>query len=152
VQDSPFPHDNVFFRFFRAGQPLRQIVARSVEGSGLSGEEYGVVSGIAGLAPVAPTELAAQLGMPPTTISVYVARFLERGLVRRLPNPRDRRSYLLELTDTGVDVIRYVGPRLRVHAEALMAASDLSFEELMRALGTIDRAGREALDADTTNV
>jgi hypothetical protein len=49
-------------------------------------------------------------------------------------------------------VIRYVGPRLRVHAEALMAASDLSFEELMRALGTIDRAGREALDADTTNV
>lgn len=152
MSDSPFPHDNVFFRFFRAGQPLRAIVGRAVEGSGLSGEEYGVLSGIAGLQPVAPSELASVLGMPPTTISVYVARFLERGIVERLPNPRDGRSYLLELTDAGVDVIRTVGPRLRKYGDALLEASDLSFDDLMTALGAIDRAGRRALDADTTSV
>jgi hypothetical protein len=33
-----------------------------------------------------------------------------------------------------------------------MAASDLSFEELMNALGTLETAARTALDADTTNV
>jgi DNA-binding MarR family transcriptional regulator len=152
VRDSPFPHDNVFFRFFRAGQPLRAIVGRAVEGSGLSGEEYGVLSGIAGLQPVAPSELASALGMPPTTISVYAARFLERRIVRRLPNPRDGRSYLLELTEEGLDVIRYVAPRLRTYAETFIASSEVSFDELMRALGAIDRAGRHALDADTTNV
>jgi DNA-binding MarR family transcriptional regulator len=152
VSDGPFEHDNVFFRFFRAGQPLREIVGRAVEGSGLSGEEYGVLSGIAGLQPVAPSELASVLGMPPTTISVYVARFLERRIVRRLPNPRDGRSYLLEVTEEGVDVIRSVGPRLRTYGDALIEASDVSFDELMRALGAIDRAGRRALDADTTSV
>ena len=152
MPDSPFPHDNVFFRFFRAGQPLREIVARAVDGSGLSGEEYGVLSGIAGLQPVAPSELASVLGMPPTTISVYAARFLERSIVRRLPHPRDGRSHLLELTDEGVDVIRYVAPRLRSYGDAFLKASDMSFEDLMRALGAIDHAGRRALDADTTSV
>jgi DNA-binding MarR family transcriptional regulator len=152
VEAGPFPHDNVLFRFFRITQSMRQLVARAVDGSGLSGEEYGVFSGIVGLGPVAPTELAAHLGVPPTTISVYLARFVDAGIARRLPNPDDGRSYLVEATDEGREVIAYVGPRLHVHADAIMAASDLSFEELMAALGSLEVAARAALDADTTNV
>ena len=39
MPDGPFPRHKVFFRFFCAGQPLREIVARAVDGSGLSGED-----------------------------------------------------------------------------------------------------------------
>ena len=105
MSESPFPYDNVLFRFFRITNSMRQLVARAVEGSGLSNDEYGVFSGILGLGPVSPTELAAQLGVPPTTISVYLARFLDQGIVRRLPNPEDGRSYLVEATDKGREVI-----------------------------------------------
>jgi DNA-binding MarR family transcriptional regulator len=152
VDESPFRHDNVLFRFFRITQSMRRLVARALEGTDLSTDEYGVFSGIVGLGPVSPTELANALGVPPTTISVYLARFLERGLVQRLPNPGDGRSYLVEATEQGRALVLRVGPRLRVEADAIMAASDLSFDELMRALGTLEQAARSAVDADTTNV
>lgn len=145
-------HDNPLFRFFRISNSMRQLVARAVEGSGLSNDEYGVLSGIVNLKRVAPTELASKLAVPPTTISVYLARFLEQGLVRRLPNPGDGRSYLVEVTEKGLEVVAFVAPRLRVQADALLAASEISFDELMGALGALEAATRTALDADTTNV
>jgi DNA-binding MarR family transcriptional regulator len=131
---------------------MRRLVARALEQEDVSPDEYGVFSGIVGLGPISPTELASALGIPPTTISVYVARFLDRGLARRRPNPDDGRSYLLEVTEDGHALVQRVGPRLRVEADALMAASDLSFEQLMSALGTLETAARTALDADTTSV
>jgi DNA-binding MarR family transcriptional regulator len=152
VSESPFPHDNPIFRFFRISNSMRQLVARAVDGSGLSPDEYGVFSGIVNLGRVAPTELAAKLGVPPTTISVYLARFLEQSLVERLPNPDDGRSYLVEPTEEGMDVVRYVAPRLRAEAQALMGASELGLDELMAALGALEVAAKAALDADTTNV
>jgi DNA-binding MarR family transcriptional regulator len=152
VAGSPFAHDNPIFRFFRISNSMRQLVARAVDGSGLSPDEYGVFSGIVTLGPVAPTELAAKLGVPPTTISVYLARFLEQGFIARLPNPGDGRSYRVEATEAGVGIVRYVGPRLRAEAEALMGASELGLDELMSALGALEAAAKTALDAGTTNV
>lgn len=152
MPESPFAHDNPLFRFFRIGNLMRQLVTRAVEGSGLSSDEYGVFSGVLNLQRVSPSELAAKLGVPPTTISVYLARFLEQGLIRRLPNPDDGRSYLVEPTDKGREVAAYVGPRLRVEAEAVLAASEVSYDDLMSALGALEAATTAALDADTTNV
>ena len=152
MPEPAFVHDNPIFRFFRISNSMRELVARAVDGSGLSPDEYGVFSGIVNLGRVSPTELAAKLGVPPTTISVYLARFLGQGIVRRLPNPEDGRSYLVEPTERGREVLAYVGPRLRVEAEALMAASELSFDELMDALGVLESAAKTALDANTTNV
>jgi DNA-binding MarR family transcriptional regulator len=152
VSESPFRHDNILFSTFRVASALRQLALRAVEGSGVSTDEYGVLSGILLLGPVSPTELAAQLGVPPTTISVYLARFGDGGLVRRIPNPADGRSYLVELTDGGHEVIRYVAPRMRREHEALMGASDLSLEDLMATLRALEEAGKKALDVDTTNV
>jgi DNA-binding MarR family transcriptional regulator len=152
VSEPAFAHDNPLFRFFRIGNSMRQLVTRAVEGSGLSSDEYGVFSGVVSLQRVSPTELASKLGVPPTTISVYLSRFLEQGLIRRLPNPDDGRSYLVEATEKGREVIAYVGPRLRVEAEAVMAASELSYEQLMEALGALEAAATAAVDASTTNV
>ena len=152
MPETPFVHDNPIFRFFRISNSMRQLVARAVDGSGLSPDEYGVFSGIVNVGRVAPTELAGKLGVPPTTISVYLARFLEQGLVERLPNPEDGRSYLVEASEKGMGVVRYVAPRLRAEAEALMGASELGLDELMAALGALEVAAKAALDAGTTNM
>jgi DNA-binding MarR family transcriptional regulator len=152
VPESPFRHDNVLFSTFRIASGLRQLAQRAVEGSGVSTDEYGVLSGILVLGPVSPTELAAQLGIPATTMSVYLGRFVDGGLVRRLPNPEDGRSYLVELTDAGHDVIKFVAPRMRREHDALMARSALSREDLMLTLRALEEATKTALDADTTSV
>ena len=51
------------------------------------------------LAPVTPSAISQQTGIPTTTLRDNVQRLVDRGLVRRAPNPADGRSYLIELTD-----------------------------------------------------
>ena len=53
------------------------------------------------LQPVTPGTLAAETGLPPTTIRDYVGRLVKRGDVRRVPNRSDGRSYFLVLTPSG---------------------------------------------------
>jgi DNA-binding MarR family transcriptional regulator len=53
------------------------------------------------LQPVTPGRLAAETGLPPTTIRDYVRRLVASGDARRVPNPADGRSYHLVLTAKG---------------------------------------------------
>ena len=48
-----------------------------------------------------PTALAAETGIPPTTIRDSIRRLVERGDVRKQPNPSDGRSYHLVLSPQG---------------------------------------------------
>ena len=53
------------------------------------------------LQPVTPRRLAAETGLPPTTIRDYVRRLVASGDARKVPNPADGRSYHLVLTAKG---------------------------------------------------
>jgi DNA-binding MarR family transcriptional regulator len=69
--------------------------------SGLSADDFGLYSLLAGYGPATPTQLARWTGMRPTTISAALRRMADRGDSDRLPNPEDRRSYLLALSEAG---------------------------------------------------
>ncbi|MFA9566220.1 MAG: MarR family winged helix-turn-helix transcriptional regulator, partial [Acidimicrobiales bacterium] len=71
--------------------------------------EFAVYSVLASGDGMTPTELAHWMAAPPTTVSSYVKRFEQRGHVRRVPNPDDRRSYRLQLTASGRRVHRSAG-------------------------------------------
>jgi DNA-binding MarR family transcriptional regulator len=79
------------------GQLLESVVAPS----GLTGNEFAVSSWLNVSGRATPTELAADLGMKPTTLTSVIERLVRKGHVRRRPNPEDGRSYLLELTARG---------------------------------------------------
>jgi MarR family transcriptional regulator, organic hydroperoxide resistance regulator len=68
-------------------------------------------------------DLAAELGVSTGGVSKLVDRLEARGLCRRLPNPSDRRSSLVELTATGGQTC--AGARLAVDQvlSALLAGS-----------------------------
>ena len=70
--------------------------------AGLTADEFAVYSMLRGSDDGStPSELAGWMAAPPTTVSSYVKRFEGRGHVERVPNPDDRRSYRLRLTDDG---------------------------------------------------
>ena len=150
----PLGSENVLFQLFRTQQALRPLMARAVEGTGISPDEYGVLGVIGLVGPMTPTDLARRLGMAPTTVSVYAARFLERGHVRRLPNPADGRSYLLEATDDGRQIVRTIAPRIGDAVERLGAASDRPLREIFDALAGLEEAARrvstDAVDGGST--
>ena len=140
--------DNVLLQMFRTADATRELMQRAVAGTGVTPPEYAVLSAIGVLRSVSPTELALRLRVPPTSISRHVARVVDAGLAVRSPNPADRRSYLLELTDAGRDITRTIAPRVRALVERLRARADL--DEIEAALVTLEKAARAiALDTAT---
>jgi len=49
-------------------------------------------------------EIKERLDIPPSTLSSAINRLEERGLIKRLINTKDRRSFRLELTDKGEEI------------------------------------------------
>src|SRR4029453_19497638 len=84
---------SLLFELYAATQAARALVASAMVGSPLTPEEYAVYSILFDEGPHAPSELAARAGMPPTSMSHFVRRMLERGHAERATSDEDRRSY-----------------------------------------------------------
>jgi len=86
------------------------LVGRELEAAGVPPQLFSFLGWVALLEPVTPGELAAETGMPPTTIRDYVRRLVGRGDVRKQPNPADGRSYHLVLSPQGRRLMERGGP------------------------------------------
>jgi DNA-binding MarR family transcriptional regulator len=78
-----------------------QISNAELRASGVDPAEYGLLSFIGVLQPVTRTNLAEATGENRTTQRDGLRRRIEQGHIREVPNPRDGRSTLLELTPAG---------------------------------------------------
>jgi DNA-binding MarR family transcriptional regulator len=68
-------------------------------------------------------DISAELGLTAGGASKAVDRVEREGLCRRLPNPDDRRSSLLELTPPGAALLAQCEPVVRAELERLLDGS-----------------------------
>lgn len=119
--------------FLKAGttsQLVGQIVGRQVEPVGIPAFLLALLTHIRDHEPVTPTTVSAVSGAPLTTLRDNIQRLVDRGLVRRVPNPDDGRSYLLTSTAKGKQVAAEAGEALRQAYELLEGElGDLSRHE-----------------------
>ncbi|WP_242883186.1 MarR family winged helix-turn-helix transcriptional regulator [Actinomadura litoris] len=81
---------------------LKRIRERSLSEYGLQRHEYDTLHALAGRhGRAAPSELAADLGMAPNSITGRLDALERRGFVRRTPSATDRRRVVVELTEEG---------------------------------------------------
>ena len=106
----------------------------------MTGEEYGVLGVLHFFPDRTPTELAAALGIPPTTVSRHVARFLRDGLVERTPNPEDGRSYLLRPTARGSKVVTTIAPRVGEARGGARSVTERPLVEIAESLAMLEDA------------
>jgi DNA-binding MarR family transcriptional regulator len=111
---------------------------------------FSFIGWISWLQPVTPSALAAETGLPPTTIRDYVRRLLERGLVRKTPNPDDGRSYHLVLTPEGQQVANDGWPAVEAAFQAVERNLQRPASEHLMALRELRRAVRVALESRET--
>ncbi len=135
----------MLLQVFRTSHAVGRLLQHAVAGTGVSADEWAVLSVIGVLRSASPTDLADQLRVPPTSISRHVARLADAGLVQRAPNPADGRSYLLELTDDGRSTVETIVPRFRAIVDDLRAHAPV--DEIELALIELERAAK-ALDLD----
>jgi len=70
------------FDIFAASQRLGQYLDRALDGTGVRPAEHAVYSLMLEAGPRTPSELAAMLGMPTSTLSTYLTAMLGRGDAR----------------------------------------------------------------------
>ena len=123
---------------------LRRFVTSRVQDAGadlgLSLRQFAALRGIQEGAS-SPGELARLWRVTPAVITGIVDRLENRGLVRREPDPDDRRRLRLVLTEAGQRASEEVEATLTGElAGQLAAASERELAELGRALSRVQRA------------
>jgi DNA-binding MarR family transcriptional regulator len=138
---------NVLFQNLRTGFALRELMNPLFEDAGVTGEEYGVLGVLHFFPERTPTELSNALGIPPTSVSRHIARFLRDGLVERAPNPDDGRSYLLRPTARGTKIVEGIAPRIGQLLKELAAASDRPLSDIAAALVALEDAAKRVFES-----
>ena len=134
----------VLLQLWTAAHMAERLVAEHMERVGVSDEQFALLSRIALDGPVTPTVLAAEMGVPPTTLADAVRRLDERGEIERLPNPADGRSHLLTLSPAGRERVEAAAPAVRSALEELRAHLGVPPEEVEAAMEELHRSLRAA--------
>jgi DNA-binding MarR family transcriptional regulator len=128
---------------------LKQARQAELASHGLEVSEYATLHFLAGCGPVhraTPTEIAAWTQMSPSGITGRLDALEQRGFVRRVPSPSDRRKIIVELTEEGRQAwLSTFDPQTNEEAEVLAALSptdqrrlDAMLRKMLRA---VDRPG-----------
>ena len=143
------PRGRLLLDLYASQQLVGALLSRELGADGVPRELYGLLTEIALAGPVAPTKLAALLGLPPTTLYDYADRLVERGHVVRRPNPADGRSHLLEVTPEGRAVVRQGGAAVTRVVQALAGRlEETDIEQLEDAMHTLRSALEETAAAE----
>jgi DNA-binding MarR family transcriptional regulator len=65
---------------------------------------------MAGRAMISPAQVAAEIGTDTAGMTRLLDRLERKGLVRRVRNPEDRRSVVIEVTDEGRAIVPHLPP------------------------------------------
>jgi DNA-binding MarR family transcriptional regulator len=140
--------DTILLDLFRTNQVRERVIVAALEGLELPPEDYPFYVLVGAEGPWTPTALAARVEMPLSTVLFRVGRLEKRGHAERIPNPDDRRSYLVQLTDDGQALLRQARPRFRSYAEAVEERlGDEQIGELRRGLDELRGAMESELSS-----
>jgi DNA-binding MarR family transcriptional regulator len=111
--------DTILLDVFVTNQLRERLIAAAVEGTDLPPEDYPMYVLVGSEGPWTPTGLADRTQMPLSTVLSRLRRLEKRRHLERVPNPDDRRSYLVRLTPAGKRLLGEARPRFRALAEAV---------------------------------
>lgn len=116
---------HVISRISRLAKHHDRIREAAFAQHGLDGWEFDVLAALRRAGDpyeLSPGQLAAETLVTSGTMTNRVDRLESRGLVRRRPDPRDRRGVLVQLTPAGRDVVDGALSTLLTHEHRLVSA------------------------------
>jgi DNA-binding MarR family transcriptional regulator len=109
----------ILLDLFLTNQRRKRMVEAALAQTALPPEDYPVYVLVGAEGPWTPTGLARRMEMPLSTMLFRLGRLERRGHSERVPNPDDRRSYLIRLTEAGERLLGEARPAFRDYAEAV---------------------------------
>lgn len=136
------------FLLARAGSLARRTWARMLAERDLTPHHFGTLMTLHELGPLGQQQLSAHNGIDPRNAGPVIDGLVERNLVARTIHSADRRRRVLQLTDTGRDIVRDLaeaGDRLERHFFRGLTVAER--EELHRTLLSLIAAAHDDGDA-----
>jgi DNA-binding MarR family transcriptional regulator len=140
------PNRQLFLKAATTSQYVGQIVEHRLEPIGLPAYLLALLTHVRDHAPVSPSKVSEASGVPMTTLRDNIQRLVDRGLVRRVANREDGRSYLLVLTARGKTVVEKAGDALLEAYLAVERRLPRPLAEYEQMLDEVSEALREALE------
>lgn len=139
TKDAPTGTGWTLFNFLDVADQLYERVGSALGEVGLSYPKYEILAHLSQAGePLSLGVLAADQQCARSNITQIIDRLESEGLVRRLPDPNDRRSVLAELTDEGAALARRGAERLdRLREEFAEKLGDEDCQLLNRVLSKI---------------
>jgi DNA-binding MarR family transcriptional regulator len=123
----------ILLDLFLTNQHRKRMIEAALAQTDLPPEDYPLYVLVGAEGPWTPTGLAARLEMPLSTMLFRLGRLERRGHAERFPNPDDRRSYLIRLTEEGQRLLGEARPAFRAYAEAIEGRLGSKRVEALRA-------------------
>lgn len=133
--------DGLLGHVVRLNVAVDRVLNEIVGASAISVSDY-LVLGVVRRSPdsrSAPTAICEVLGRTTGGMSLTLDRLESAGLIRRLPDPGDRRRVVVEATDTGIDLAKQVNADLHAWEDSL-GLSDAERTDLALAIGSLTAA------------
>ncbi|MEI7622771.1 MAG: MarR family transcriptional regulator [Actinomycetes bacterium] len=133
--------DGLLGHVVRLNVAVDRVLNEIVGASAISVSDY-LVLGVVRRSPdsrSAPTAICDVLGRTTGGMSLTLDRLESAGLIRRLPDPGDRRRVVVEATDTGIDLAKQVNANLHAWEDSL-GLSDAERTDLALAIGSLTAA------------
>ena len=106
--------------------------------AGSRGYHYRLLAALAEFGPASQASLGRRTGMDRSDVAAAVNDLAARGLVRRVPDPADRRRNVISITPAGTAHLRRLDELLTdVQGELLAPLSPAEREQLVRLLNLI---------------
>jgi DNA-binding MarR family transcriptional regulator len=123
---------------FVAAQAAQALASERLEPLGLSPRAWGVLSTLVESGPLTQIDLAKALSIDRTAMVYLLDELEDRGLVERVRNPNDRRSFLIHLTPQGRKTQRKAAAELAGQADTLLEPLDADERrQLVELLGKV---------------
>lgn len=140
------PHNKSASDYDRAAEALRdfylrshRVIDRIMSAKGASFARAKMLMHIARQGAVRSIDLASLLGYAPRTITEAIDGLERDGLVRRDPDPDDRRAKRISLTPAGIEAVEGAeASRLSYVEEVFSALSANEREEIIRLVGKLN--------------
>lgn len=138
----------ILLDLFLTNQRRKRMIEAALAETALPAEDYPVYVLVGAEGPWTPTALARRMEMPLSTMLFRLGRLERRGHAERIPNPEDRRSYQIRLTEAGEGLLAEARPAFRDYAEAVEGRlGSKRVEALRAALEELRAAVSAELDA-----
>lgn len=128
--------EQVGFVLRRVHQRATDIFNTVMAGFDITPRQFATLAKLHDLGPTSQNQLGRLVAMDPATMNGVAGRLTKRGLLRQSPDPNDARLVLLELTDTGRQMIEAMKAQgLEVSRRTLAPLTAEEAETLLRLLG-----------------